>query len=183
MRYFRLKHSLCVLAVTAFLFSAAPAPAHEGEEHGTGGDHSAAGQPAATQLDPAVINTINNHYLRDVKPIFKKVCFDCHSEQTRYPSYYVIPGVRQLIDWDIREARKHIDMNADFPFKGHGTPLKDLKAIKKEIDEGDMPPLRYKILHWNERLTGEEEQVVQRWTSEGIMLLSAPPVEPAPAAN
>ena len=179
MSHYSLKHLAGILAATACLFSAIPAMAHGGEDHGHGeAPHAPAGQSAPAPADAAVLNGINNRYLRDVKPVFKRVCFDCHSEQIRYPAYYVIPGVRQLIDHDIREARKHIDMNADFPFKGHGTPLKDLKAIQKEMEEGDMPPLLYEIAHWKERLTPEEKQIIIRWAIEGIKLLPAAPEEP-----
>lgn len=177
-----------VTAATLVLFSAVPALAHKGEEHGHGGAAAApvdqpvappTGQPVAAPADTTALNVINNRYLRDVRPIFKRACFNCHSEQVRYPSYYVIPGVRQLIDWDIREAREHMDMNADFPFKGHGTPLKDLKAILEEVKEGGMPPIYYKVLHWKERLTDDEALIIQRWATEGIKLLPAAPPEPA----
>lgn len=183
-----LKYLAVVAAATLFLFFTVPASAHGGEEHGKGGAPPApadqpvaapTGQSVAVPADAAALNVINNRYLRDVRPIFKRACFNCHSEQIRYPSYYVIPGVRQLIDWDIREAREHMDMNADFPFKGHGTPLKDLKAILEEVKEGGMPPIYYKILHWKERLTDDEELIIQRWAAEGIKLLPAAPPEPA----
>lgn len=192
-----LKHLAVVATATLFLFHTAPALAHKGEEHGHGGVAAAApvdqpvavpasqpvaapaSQPVAVPADTAALNVINNRYLRDVRPIFKRACFNCHSEHVRYPSYYVIPGVRQLIDWDIREAREHMDMGADFPFKGHGTPLKDLKAILEEVEEGGMPPIYYKVLHWKERLTDDEELIIQRWASEGIKLLPAAPPEPA----
>ena len=44
---------------------------------------------------------INKLYIKTVKPIFKKSCFDCHGNTTNYPWYYKVPGVKQLIDSDI----------------------------------------------------------------------------------
>ncbi len=184
MIHFRLNNCAAAVAATAFLLSAIPALAHEGHEHGKGvapadASQPVTGQPVPPPLDTAALNVINNRYLRDVKTIFKRACFDCHSEQTRYPSYYIIPGVRQFIDYDIREARKHVDMNADYPFKGHGSPLKDLKAIQKEVEEGDMPPFIYNIAHWKERLTNDEKLIILRWATEGIKLLPAEAEEPS----
>lgn len=180
MSRFKLKYFAVVATAALFLFSAIPVLAHEGADHDEDKVTSApAGNAMAAPADTAAFNVINNRYLRDVKPIFKRACFNCHSEQVRYPSYYVIPGVRQLIDWDIREARKHIDMNADFPFKGHGTPLKDLKGILEEVKEGGMPPIYYKVMHWKERLTDDESLIIERWASEGIKLLPPEPAEPA----
>ncbi len=182
MSHFGLKRSAGLVAATTVLFCvcAVSAMAHGGKEHGNGGVAPApAGQSIAVPGDTAALNVINNRYLRDVKAIFKRVCFDCHSEKIHYPSYYVIPGIRQLIDHDIKEAREHIDMNADFPFKGHGTPLKDLKAIRKAMEEGEMPPFIYTIAHWGDRLTPDEKEIIQRWATEGIKLLPAAPEEPA----
>lgn len=56
------------------------------------------------------LQAINQNYIQAIRPIFREKCFDCHSSETRYPRYYKFPGARQLIDRDIREGRKHIDM-------------------------------------------------------------------------
>jgi len=65
---------------------------------------------------------INREYLRTIKPVFSKQCLDCHSDHGHLPGYYRIPGVKWLIDRDIGEARKTIDMSNDFPFIGKATP-------------------------------------------------------------
>ncbi len=180
MSHFGLKLFSGCLAASLMLFTSTAALAHGDDEHDMADESPAVSRPAAISPDEAAaINVINNRYLRDVKPIVKRTCFNCHSDQTRYPSYYVIPGVKQFIDWDIRSARKHIDMSSDFPFKGHGTPLKDLKAVQKEVEEGDMPPFYYTILHWADRPTPDEVQVIVRWATEGIKLLSSGSPEPA----
>lgn len=49
---------------------------------------------------------INQEYLKTVKPIFQKSCFDCHGNTTVYPWYYKVPGVKQLIDNDIDEVKQ-----------------------------------------------------------------------------
>lgn len=110
-------------------------------------------------------------YQTDIKPIFKAKCFDCHSTQTVYPWYYKIPGVKQMIEYDIREAKKHLDMTQDFPFISHETPFKDLKSIQEEIEEDAMPPLKYLLGHWDARLTPAEKEKVSRWTTKSIQLL------------
>jgi hypothetical protein len=54
------------------------------------------------------LEKINQQYLNDIKPVFQKKCFDCHSSQTRMPWYSKVPGVQQLIAHDIEEAKEHI---------------------------------------------------------------------------
>ncbi len=117
------------------------------------------------------LHQINEEYKKTVKPIFQKSCFACHSGQTQYPWYYKLPIAKQLIDSDIREAKKHIDLTNDFPFRGHGSPEEDLAAIRKAIEDHTMPPFRYKILHPGSQLSEGEQQIVLRWIKESLKAL------------
>ncbi|MBN22437.1 MAG: hypothetical protein CL678_14230 [Bdellovibrionaceae bacterium] len=120
----------------------------------------------------AQLEQINQSYLKSVKPIFQKKCFDCHGGTTHFPWYYAIPGVKGMIDDDITEAKKHMDMSEDFPFQGHGAPIDDLKAISKTINEGTMPPFRYWMIHWNSRLTEGEKKAVLEWSKRAQEILT-----------
>lgn len=114
---------------------------------------------------------INKLYIKTVRPIFKKSCFDCHGNTTNYPWYYKIPGVKQLIDHDIEESKKHLDFSNDFPFVSHETPLKDFEAIGKTIKDGSMPPLRYRIMHGDSKITEDDIKQVEKWIKESREIL------------
>jgi len=114
---------------------------------------------------------INKTYITDIRPIFEKKCFDCHATMKNKPWYYKLPGVKQIMDKDIREAKEHIDMRKDFPFISHESPLDDLKSIKKIGIAGGMPPLRYILGHWDSRLTDIEKKKLVEWASKSIELL------------
>lgn len=118
-----------------------------------------------------VLKKINSAYMQNVKPIFQKKCFDCHSDQTRYPWYSKLPGAKWLIESDIQEAKKHLDFSSDFPFKGHGSPKEDLEEIMRSVDFGKMPPFRYRILHSGSKVTKEEKSTIQAWVAESQKLL------------
>ena len=117
------------------------------------------------------MSKINSAYLKTVKPVFLKKCFDCHSTKTTYPWYHSLPVVKWLIADDIKEAKKHMDMSSDFPFRGHGNPLDDLNALAEAIDQNSMPPIRYKALHWNSSLNGQERELIRIWIKESQELL------------
>lgn len=117
------------------------------------------------------LKIIGDSYRARVKPIFQKSCFDCHSNQAAYPWYYKIPGAKQLIDSDIKESKEHIDLSNDFPFKGHGTPDEDLKAIVDEVEKNDMPPFRYRIMHPSNKLSDQDKKTIINWATEGIAIL------------
>lgn len=116
-------------------------------------------------------NKINKNYLNNIKPIFEAKCFNCHSNTTKYPFYYNIPGIKSLIDEDIKEAKSHIDFSDDFPFISHETPINDLKSLKKIALEGGMPPLKYIIAHWDSKLSEEDKKAILKWSEESILLL------------
>lgn len=111
---------------------------------------------------------INHDYLKNIKPIFQAKCFNCHSNNTSFPFYYKIPGIKSMIDKDIKEAKKHIDFSDNFPFISHETPINDLKSLKKIAREGGMPPLKYIVAHWDSKLTKEEKKALLDWTKKAI---------------
>lgn len=108
--------------------------------------------------------SVNKSY-QGVLPIFRKACFDCHSNETKYPWYSKLPFVSNLIEHDIEDAKKHLVMGDTFPFAGHGTPSGDLEAIEKSIKEGDMPTFRYQIMHWEAFLNEKEKAKIFEWVT------------------
>lgn len=110
-------------------------------------------------------------YQRDIQPIFQQKCMDCHSRKTTYPWYYKLPLAQQLIDYDIREAKSHMDMTDGFPFLSHGNPREDLESILEVIDENEMPPWRYRVLHSESQLTDAEKEKIKEWAAAGVTSL------------
>lgn len=143
-----------------------PSHAHEGEVHESSSKDSPE-QVTSTE----VLNRVNKTYLSQVRPIFKKSCFDCHGRAKNLPWYYNVPIVKKMMKNDMSNAKKHLDMSTNFPFKGHGSPLEDLKSIKNAINKNTMPPWRYKLMHWNADLTKKEEQEIIDWINQSTKLI------------
>lgn len=106
---------------------------------------------------------INQQYLVKVKAIFKRSCFDCHSSQNNYPWYYKIPGIKGMIDNDIAQAKKHLDLTHDFPFKGHDTALNDFSAILNVLAKKTMPPFGYRLMHKIAKLEQSDIKLIKEW--------------------
>ena len=118
----------------------------------------------------SVYATINNNY-QTVRHIFRKSCFDCHSDATKYPWYHVLPFIGGMIDDDIKEAKEHLDLSNDFPFGGRATQIERLREIREEIADGDMPILSYRFMHWGLLIEGKKQDSVFLWIDESIRLL------------
>lgn len=172
-----------ILRSTAFvtslflLASSAITRAHPGHPHGVAA-HDPHAPPSAYPESPSSQRAaremkINERYQLEIKPVFEKKCFDCHSSKTTYPWYHQLPGIKQYIDKDIDEAREHIDLEQGFPFKSHATPEEDLKAIADDVEDNDMPPLPYKLMHRRAGLTTEEKAKVKAWVQFGLEQLGS----------
>lgn len=138
-------------------------------------------EPADTMAAPAVdaetalitaYAKIQSEY-QGVKHLFERGCYDCHSDQTKYPWYHKIPIIKGLIDSDIRKARKHVDFSSGFPFKGHARPADDLLDIRGELIDGDMPPWNYKLMHWGAAPSDAERDTIITWIDNSLRLLAA----------
>jgi hypothetical protein len=126
----------------------------------------------STAPSKKVLDEINNIYLSNVKKIFSNKCLSCHGVNDSPPWYYHIPGPKQLMDSDMREAKKHMDMSNDFPFGGHGSPVDDLNALSKTIKKGDMPPIQYRVMHWGSKLTESEIKEINSWVKKSKQILN-----------
>lgn len=88
-------------------------------------------------------------------------CANCHTPNFgEHPFYSRLPIAQQLIAYDIKEAQKELVLDLE---KLNGridfTP-KDLKKIKKEIQDDEMPPLQYKIIHWEGLISSAQKQIM-----------------------
>ena len=136
--------------------------------HG-GEDHS---RPLKIESSSQLKNLeINKSYITLVKPAFQRACFDCHGNTTYYPWYYKIPGIKQLIDNDIKTAKKHLDFSGDFPFKSHDSPKNDLLAISKALKNQTMPPFNYSLMHGEVDFSDKEKIIIQSWIKKSIAIL------------
>lgn len=106
-----------------------------------------------------------------VKPIFETACFDCHTGNTDFPWYAKIPGIKQFLNGHVTEACKEMDMTDGFPFKGEKKPLDLLKKIREEVDEGEMPLLSYRLMHWSAWLSDAEKDSIFMWVDTSVIMI------------
>lgn len=129
--------------------------------------------PNATTDVSASYAEINAGFER-LKPIFKAGCFDCHSDKTDFPWYHSLPIIKGWLDEHVAEARDELDMSNGFPFGGHSRRQADnLLKMKGEIEEGEMPLLSYRIMHWGAAPNDEEKDSIYAWVDRSLVLLAS----------
>lgn len=159
-------------AIAAAIILSAVLVYSHGDEKRDGGHPPEDKSPVNAEARDSVYQIINENY-QNVRHIFEKSCFDCHSSLTSFPWYYQIPGIKGMIDDDISEAMEHFDLSQDFPFISEHSQIDLLKDIKKEIASGDMPLLSYRMMHWGTLIEGTSKDSVFDWIDSSIVLLES----------
>ncbi|CAM4205128.1 MULTISPECIES: heme-binding domain-containing protein [Pedobacter] len=97
-----------------------------------------------------------------VQGILKTSCYDCHSNNTRYPWYANIQPGGWWLAWHIREGKQELNFNEFGKYSSRRQQSK-LKAITGSIEDGTMPISSYTLIHRNARLTKAEQDLILDW--------------------
>ena len=95
----------------------------------------------------------------DAKAVLVTKCADCHSNETRWPVYARIAPGSWLIERDIVEARKKLDLSRWEEIPAEKQQVLTAKILE-EAKSGDMPPLQYLALHWDAKLSKADVQAL-----------------------
>lgn len=103
----------------------------------------------------------------DVKIMMKKACYDCHSNETKYPWYMDIAPVSWWTKNHVNAARGSLNYSewSSYPAdaKKHKLEESALKVRKKW-----MPISSYLIAHPEARISEEEREVLAKWFESQI---------------
>jgi cytochrome c len=91
----------------------------------------------------------------DAKKVLLTKCADCHSNETRWPVYARLAPGSWLIERDIVEARKKMNLSNWEEMSPDAQDVLIGKIIH-EAKSGGMPPLQYRALHWRATLTAAD---------------------------
>jgi mono/diheme cytochrome c family protein len=104
------------------------------------------------------------------RALAQRACFDCHSNETRWPAYGRLAPVSWLLQHDVSEGREELN------FSEWHRPQHEATNAAEAVREHEMPPLAYRLMHSGARLNAEERDALAR----GLLatLAAAPPREP-----
>ncbi|MBF0280123.1 MAG: heme-binding domain-containing protein [SAR324 cluster bacterium] len=98
-------------------------------------------------------------------PILKRSCFDCHSNETRWPWYTYMPVISVLLAHDVDEGRGELNFSewSQYSLKKKTQKLKE--SIEK-IEEKEMPMKIYTLVHPETIITSGELAFMRKEISE-----------------
>lgn len=98
----------------------------------------------------------------EVSAIFKTSCYDCHSNETKYPWYAHVAPFSWLVAKDTREGREELNFS-EWENYDPLDQLAILDDIYGEVEEEEMPLLIYTTIHWEARLGPSDRQKIMEW--------------------
>ena len=94
------------------------------------------------------------------RALAQRACFDCHSNETRWPWYSYVAPASWLVVYDVSEGRKHLNFS-------DWARAEDADEAAEEVLEGEMPPTAYVLAHREAALTPQERRQLASWLSFG----------------
>jgi hypothetical protein len=98
----------------------------------------------------------------EVAEILKTSCYDCHSNETKYPWYASVAPVSWWVSDHIEEGRDELNFSAWGTFSDK-RKAKKLHEIEEEVEEGEMPLTSYTFTHSEARLSKEQKEALITW--------------------
>lgn len=123
-------------------------------------------QPLRNQSDEVTASHIERVYNvpQNVKAILTQSCYDCHSNNTRYPWYSRIQPGAWYMARHIKKGKEELNFSefGDYSIRRQRNKF---RAMAGQVKDGEMPLSSYTLVHRNAVLSPEDKQVLIAWFS------------------
>lgn len=98
----------------------------------------------------------------DVSNLLKEACYDCHSNETRFPWYANVAPVSWWLYGHIEEGRQHLNFSewTSYDYQRMDHKLED---IEDAVEKGYMPLSSYTWMHRAARMDAQQVSELASW--------------------
>jgi hypothetical protein len=114
--------------------------------------------------DPAVSVSNYKGIPTEVVSKLKEVCFDCHSNETRWPWYSYVTPVNYFVASDVSEGRRHLNFS-EWGNYSPGRIKSILDNVYDQVYSHEMPLTQYTWMHPHARLSEADVKMICDWAS------------------
>ncbi|HNP25005.1 MAG TPA: heme-binding domain-containing protein [Panacibacter sp.] len=104
--------------------------------------------------------------------ILQMACYDCHSNNTRYPWYANIQPAGWILQSHITKGKSELNFD-EFATYSARRKLSKLKSIISQVNDGEMPLQSYTWIHKDARLSDEQKKILLTWVKKTMDSLTA----------
>lgn len=91
-----------------------------------------------------------------------RACFDCHSNETRWPWYSRVAPMSWLVRSHVDEGREELN------FSEWNRSYEEASEASEALSEGEMPLASYVLLHSSARLSPDDKRALVRGLSATV---------------
>lgn len=104
--------------------------------------------------------------------LLKRSCYDCHSNETRWPWYSAVVPMAWAVASHVTEGRAHMNFS-EWGAYAPGKRIAMLEKMCDEVRESRMPLPSYLLLHGDARLVEADWKAVCDWSMDEADRLAA----------
>ncbi len=115
----------------------------------------------------ATPDDIFSHYPASdsIKAMIKASCYDCHSNNTKYPWYAEVQPVAWWLDHHIEEGKGELNFSEFAAFNARFKSHK-LDEVMELVENEEMPLKSYLLSHKEAKLTNAQRKEIVKWADE-----------------
>jgi hypothetical protein len=97
-----------------------------------------------------------------VQSILRRSCYDCHSNETRWPWYAYVAPVSWLVAGDVKDGRAKMNFSTWGEYSAAKRASKAGEMVD-EVEGGSMPLPKYLRMHGDAKLSPEDVNALRKW--------------------
>ncbi|WP_200762881.1 heme-binding domain-containing protein [Nitrosophilus alvini] len=121
--------------------------------------------PTYEKINPEIDSFLEIKAPKNVMQIFKRSCYDCHSNETRWPWYSDVAPMSWIVRRDVVNGRRALNFSE---WENYDEEKK--KELKKQIYRSvafAMPIPQYLWTHPEAKLSDDDKLIIRKWASGG----------------
>lgn len=117
----------------------------------------------------AIKNDISNIIAvpASVQVILQTSCYDCHSNNSKYPWYANVQPVAWWLNHHIEEGKHEINFN-EFASYRLRRQYRKLQEIVEQVKDDEMPMASYTLMHKQATLSAEQKNTIIQWAKANM---------------
>ncbi|MBD0776610.1 heme-binding domain-containing protein [Maribacter sp. ANRC-HE7] len=105
----------------------------------------------------------------EVRMVLQNACYDCHSDNTRYPWYNTVAPISFLLSKHVDEGKDELNFSTWDTYSGKRKSHK-LEEVVEVLENGEMPLKSYTWIHSEAQLTADQMNAVIEWAKRSRVL-------------
>ena len=98
----------------------------------------------------------------EIQNTLRRSCYDCHSNQTKWPWYGHVAPFSWAVARDIELGRRQLNFS-EWGDYYPATRRRKLQWMGRALQQEVMPPLSYRLIHPSSRLSPRDRAQLERW--------------------